>query len=285
MTPAAESTQTSSAGTSPGGWVHFGVAAGVLLVAALAWFAYLPGLLSKRPVLPPEHAQFQEHRLYNFPETLGPYVLDPESESSEPEDGTKDGIHGMDEDTLQNLGTLKHDYNWYYMATYRDTRTRSASRRVRLEVTYYTGLVDAVPHVPERCIVAGGGEILRSECGPISVVAAGLSPPWDKIEVYRTAYQWLDKRTGRTGEAAQYHFFGMNGLPAWRWEWVRWETGKLTKKYCYFAKVQLSPDVRDVASLDASDKCCRDFLTYALPAILKFLPAAADVEKLEASGG
>lgn len=285
MTMTAESVQPSRSGTGPGGWVHFGVAAGVLLVAAGAWFVVLPGLLSKKPVPPPEGTQLDDtHLLRSFPEELGPYVLAPEAEAAEPDAGKKDGIHEMDKDELQTLGTLKHEWNWYYMATYRDTRAPNGAGYVRLDITYFTGLVQAVPHVPERCLVAGGNVLVPADSRQISVVVPGVEPPWDNIQAYRTVYQWTDNRTGRSGKGAQYHFFSSNGLPQWRWETVRLEMGHLFKKYRCFAKIQLAPHGSQVASLADSDDRCRDFLTYALPAILKFLPTAADVEKLEASG-
>ncbi len=267
------------------GWIHFALAAGLFLVAAVVWNIVMRGkYFAKKPVPPPPHAQFEEHRLTNFPDRIGPYVLAGDGELSNKLDGQPDGLLIEREENLETLGTLKDDWNWYYMAVYRDTRAEpnSSGRYIRLDITYYTGLLEAVPHVGERCIVAGGGTIIRNDCKPIAVGLPTLSAAWEKwrdIKVYRTTYE-VRRRADAVTRASQYHIFSMNGEPAYRWETVRWEMGALTLKYCYFAKIQITTRVPE-PDVEKSDAICREFLEYVLPEVLQFFPSTDDVKKME----
>ena len=69
---------------------------------------------------------------------------------------------------LDTLGVMKHKLNWYFAGIFRDVRTRGEAgwkgkHYVRLDVTYYTGLLDAVPHIPDACLGAGGFTIIPDE--------------------------------------------------------------------------------------------------------------------------
>ncbi|MCK4625090.1 MAG: hypothetical protein KAV00_07265 [Phycisphaerae bacterium] len=267
------------------GRIHFALAAGMLLVAAVVWNIVLVGkYFAKKPVPPPANAQFDNHRLVNFPDKIGPYVLLGDGELSKERDGEPDGLFIMRDDDLETLGTMRHDMNWYYMALYRDTRAGpgGAGRFIRLDITYYTGLLEAVPHVGERCIVAGGGTIDYSQCKPVPVNLLPLSSKWDQwqnIKMYRTTYE-IRQKDGVVTRASQYHIFSMNGEPIYDWMKVRWKMGALSLKYCYFAKIQIAtqapePDVKK------SDDICGEFIRHILPEVLQFLASPDDVKKLE----
>ncbi len=271
----------------PGG-THFVVATGMLLVATVAWNIVLAGkYFAKKPVPPPPHAKFEEHRLTNFPARIGPYVLVGAGELSEGEkrqNGQPDGITVLREEDMDTLGMLKDDWNWYYMAVYRDTRAAPGSngRYIRLDITYYTGLLEAVPHVGERCIVAGGGTVIYGQSKPIPVrfpVLPAAWKNWQDIEAYRTTYEVFN-RDGTVARASQYHFFSMNGMPTCHWEKVRWEMGSWSLKYCYFAKVQVAAQMPE-PDVEKSDAVCREFLEYVLPEVLQFFASADDVKKME----
>jgi len=67
------------------GWVHFAVAAGILLVAAISWNGVLWRLkiaLAKLPVPWPDCVQVENYRLTNFPEKIGPYIIVQDGEFS-----------------------------------------------------------------------------------------------------------------------------------------------------------------------------------------------------------
>jgi hypothetical protein len=260
---------------SRAGWMHFAIAAGVLLVATAGWTAAIKGLnlvFAKLPVPPPEAVKTEDHRLLEFPKRLGPYVL----AEGEYADAPKGWLQ-VKEDELGTLGMGGHAFNWYYMALYRDGRS-GAGHHVRLDITYYTGLLDPVPHVPDVCIVAGGGSVLPQESGPLEVSFPSLEPPWDHIRVFRTAYEVNRRDVGST-KSAQYYFFSVNGRPAHDRLAVRGALADLRLKYCYFAKIQTATH-EPVANMAASDAVCQDFLRYALPEVLRYLPSAAEVERL-----
>ena len=274
------------------GWVHFALAAGVLLVAAVGWntaMSWLKWTMAKEPVPPPAAVEVREHRLVNFPREIGPYLLADDGELTTVPDGRPDGLREVRDDILETLGVEAHEMNWYHMAVYRDTRVEGAyntggGQYVQLDITYYTGLLDAVPHVGERCIIAGGGIIVPGASKSMSVSVPSAAPPWDRFDIYRTAYEFSDRRGGPSRRSAQYHVFSMNGRPTERWERVRGELTLPWVKYCYYAKIQWAT-LRPEPDFAKNDAVCRDFISYALPVVLRFLPTTDDIEKLKASGG
>jgi hypothetical protein len=257
------------------GWAHFGIAAAVLLIVAVGWNAAAQMLhiaLIKYPV-PSAKADTQAHQLRNFPKEFGAFK----------EIGA---AQALDEDILDELGTSKHADNWYHMARYQ--HTAGSGRAVQLSVTYYTGLLDAVPHTPDRCLVAAGSTVAPALCGEPVFTLDGVSGDWHQIKTTRTAY------STPYGGGAEYFFFSMNGVPTNSDKAVRENLILPWKKYCYFAKVQmqvLRPVGRDrngetvygpESDLPNSDRLIGEFLTAAMPKLLEFLPSSADVARLEA---
>jgi hypothetical protein len=248
--------------------VHFRIAALVLLVTALSWHTAVDRLgiyLAKKPVAPPAWLRIEKQRLLvDDPAMqemthLGPYVY----------------VHSekLKEDVLESLGTSQHPMNWYFMGTYRDP---VSDEQFRLDVTYYTGLLDAVPHIPDVCVAAGGGRVVYEWCRSLSFAVPTCDAPWDRIDMQRTGY---DKNGA---SLFTYYLFSMNGLPTDDYKTVR---GKLTLpwvKYCFFAKIQATPLATDL-SPDKGDEMVGRFLRHALPKVLALLPSAQDVEKLKQS--
>jgi len=286
--------KSSSSHVRPGrGWFHFALAGGLLLAVGVGWNGIMGALhwtWAKKPVPWPAGVEVEQWRLTSVPEALGPYVLVEDGELSPAPDGQPDGILIFRDDDLKTLGTTANALNWYSSLMYGDTRDGEKSngqkQYVRVDITYYTGLLDAVPHVPDNCLGAAGATIDRGDSGPVDVTVPSAAPPWDAFAVYRTTYVMRDRAT----KTAQYFFFSINGKPTTHWQTVRGQLTLPWVKYCYFAKVQLAvfrlergrllPE-RDLAECDG---VCRDFLKFALPEILRFLPSAKDVERLESSG-
>jgi len=291
MTEVTQSVDSARARGGASGWRHFAVAAAVLLVVGVGWnaIAGIIGIyLAKYPVPPPEVVQTDQHRLVSFPRRIGPYVVAGDGElfvdrrTGVPiRDGQPDGITIFPDDVLETLGTAKHEMNWYYSGIFRDTRLGESGRYLRMDLTYYTGLLDAVPHVPTNCIVAGGGRILRDQSKPVAVSIPAAPEPWRRIAVYRTAYRV--SASAFQGVSAQYHLFSMNGTPTCDRFAVRMRLGLPWVKYAYFAKIQVAP-LRPEATLEQTDRVCLEFIRTVLPEVLKYLPSAADVRRLEASG-
>ncbi len=70
----------------------------------------------------------------------------------------------LDKATLEELGTDKYIDRAY------ERLVDGRPVRVAVHISYYTGLIDAVPHVPDRCFVAGGWSLVggvRNEPWPV----------------------------------------------------------------------------------------------------------------------
>jgi hypothetical protein len=294
-----------------GNWA-FMAAALVLLVAAVGWNSAL-GLLGwtfrKYPV-PAPRAEVSEHRATTFSGRLeaveavvdgervvcGPFVRAKDGEirsQAHPKpDGVPDGIGIFDKHLLEELGVLKSEYNWYYTGIYRHGLAPRLPRRehgliyplasyTRMSITYYTGLLDAVPHVGDQCIAAAGGRVEEARSGKLKVrlTAEDVPEAWREFEVYRTAY--VDKNNVFS---VQYHVFSMNGEPTWDWKKVRGRLILPNMKYCYFAKIQVA-SLAPNQTVEQYDQECIKFLQAALPETLRILPSPEDVERLEKTGG
>ena len=282
------------------GDLHFLAAAAVLVASAVGWRVAVSALgivLQKAPVpWPPGVRVDTDFRLLSLARQFGPYErVEADGECPDPRTGQPVRDHRPDGEILYEphlmdllgIGTgydrTRYDErcsNWYVSRIYRDGRERPGSpyRYWQLDVTYYTGSLDTVPHVPERCLVAGGATV--SSSAKVTFRADGVSADWSGDLVFRrTRYEKLTERTGSLWESVQYYTFSLNGRPESAWEKVR---GTLTLPgipHAYFAKIQFAP--RDsVTDLAETDRRAQDFLSQALPEILRALPTRADVQKL-----
>jgi hypothetical protein len=281
------------------GWIHFAIAAVVLGGSAVAFqfSAYLLGwALQKEPVPWPEGVVVdpESFRMGNFPDSLdnGRYVLAADGELTGKKDGLPDGDMLLTPDDLDALGIgntwdkqriADRQSNWYLIRIYRDeTRPPGDPLRYwRLEVYYYTGARDTVPHVPERCMAESGAMLVGSADMPVSVPAA--SKGWDEgLSVKRALFEMTDKARGTTSRLVQYYVFSLNGKAETDWEKVRFTLVRPTIKYCYFAKIQIAP-MGQVASEELADAAAADFANAFLPMVVRALPSSRDVETLKAA--
>jgi hypothetical protein len=232
-------------------------------------------------------------RVVSFPDRLGPYVLVGDGEIDKTTDGRADGDIVLEEDVLESLkintaldqrrlGARRS--NWYLTRIYRDTRVESSNpfRYWRLEVYYYTGGLDKVPHVPDRCLVAGGATLLSSASGRLAVGVPGISPPWDRLTFNRVGYEMTDRLGLDVKRYVQYYVFSLNGRPEGSWEKVRLGLTKPWVRHCYFAKIQLAP-TSPITDFAQADQAAVDFLNMFLPAVVALWPLPSDVGKLETS--
>jgi len=266
------------------GSVHAGVAIGVLAVAGVAWNVLVYGCTGPAvAVPPPKIAVIREHRLCNFPKSFGDFELYPEAEGNSVPRDKRDGVLEFGEEEIETLGIARSDWNWYYMATYRDKRLPPSQpeRHVCLRITYYTEPYEPVPHVPERAITASAARIDPTRSGPLVMTLPGLPHPWSdalgEIWVQRTAYAWTDRSTGRELRGAMYHFFIVNGRAEHRWEAVCSEMTSRLRRRCCFAKIEVGPAGRGLDDMTAVDAACREFLRQAMPVVVRFLPSRADL--------
>jgi hypothetical protein len=164
----------------------------------------------------------------------------------------------------------------------------SALRRVQAEhpeavmsfnVTYYTGMVDTVAHVPERCMVADGCEPRNPQEVPI---VAGQYPDGSPREI-RVQVATFEDQTGHGRVARNVaYFFHCNGGYTPSSVGVRGKLQNLFERHGYYCKVELmtdepvksearpgsAPQPASQKSLDAM----KDLLAAALPEIERCLP-------------
>jgi len=280
---------------------HFVIASVILATTAVGWSVAIDQLrlvINKQPVPWPDGVVVSEDfRLISLPDTLGPFekvtgdgVLDKNPDGTPRLDGQPDGEEILRKDVMETLGVgtsfdeLRRDRrrsNWYVSRIYRDTRKNSRYLYWQLMVTYYTGGMDRVPHVGERCLVAGGLTVTASERVDFKVPAA--RSPWDtSLPFRRVQYERPGGPDMRDMQHAEYYTFSLNGRPEDSWTSVRRELAKPWRKYCYFAKIQFRPigEVRDVA---VADECAQDFLNYMLPGMLAALPMPSDIDRIIAA--
>lgn len=286
---------------------RFVVVAILLAVTAVAWplVTHALGLVQwKLPVPCPNVTLDDKFRNLSFPKKLGVAdryqmveddgVLFQDPRTHKPiKDGQPDGEVIWDEDTLATAGIgtaadkmylTQGASNWYLSRIYEDTSEKPDSlyRYWHLDVTYYTGSLDTVPHIPEVCLTAGGMTVPPSESfhmDPIAEIAGPQNKAWSgPLEFRRVPYE----NPENSSRFVQYYIFSLNGNPEWSREKVRLLQLDLWKNYAYFAKMQVYP-LHDVGDPTEMDRHARDFIRAALPAVLKDLPTADDLQKLEAA--
>ncbi len=198
----------------------------------------------------------------------------------------------------EELGTTNH-------VTRRYVR-RDGRGALDLHAAYYTGQVDTVPHVPERCFVAGGLEMVRkwgdvplpldrsrwredgdvpadlkgrifeapivNEVGAVSeYVRLPRNPEELRIHVSEFA--------GRDARVMSGYFFIANGGSVPRAEDVRLLAFNLTDTYSFYVKVQVtSPTARTGEELAAEAAALMDEL---LPEIMRCVPDWVEVVRGE----
>ena len=152
-------------------------------------------------------------------------------------------------------------------------------------VTYYTGMVDTVAHVPERCMVADGYEPKDPQ---LVKITAGQYPDGSPREI-QVAFSTFEDQTGhgRVSRNVAYVFHcngGYEPSPVG----VRGKLQNLFERHGYYAKVELMtddparPESRAGADKEQgpqrSIEAMTDILAAALPHIERCLPDWKEVK-------
>ena len=218
----------------------------------------------------------------------------------------------MDAAMVESLGTDKYLTRSYALDG------NPASGVIMLHLAYYTGMIDTVPHIPERCWGAGGmvqlGEpvvvALRvpalaatPEGGPVNAATGERYPmatiidPVTKAsesvalpvrddpasrpdELRMTLTSFQDRRNTRVEQLGGY-FFVANGRSTPSTLGVRALAFDRSDRFAYFCKVQLSAryPVGDTPPADAFRAQAEDFLNQLLPQLMRRLPDWPAVER------
>jgi hypothetical protein len=287
----------------------------LVVVVLVAFGARRYGWVIKKPVPWPDTVVVNEA---NRCETL-PGRFGADYRALEPDDyllfgspqlygsGGREGADNiLTDDVLETLGVrvkqgnaealASRTGNWYGSRIYVDTRPGARFRYWQLDVYYYTGLKDQVPHVPGICLVAGGAENLGEEFLPVTVpdVFGG-----QELMFVATSYDIVRRMDQPSENGVEYFMFIFNGEPVSPGnveQWLSWlglnRSGQLRKvvreglasleTYNYFAKVQLSPLLVGTFAIEDANAAAEEFIQAAMPHIVSLLPSAQVVESLEA---
>lgn len=206
----------------------------------------------------------------------------------------------LDKAVQEVLGTEEYIFRDYVdtrlvpaadLAWFADKSTAERARRlagiqaaapqavVRLAVTYYTGLVDTVPHVPERCYVADGFEPAvppETRAAMLGTTAGGAPRPVE----YRYLQFQDTTGAGRVDREVAY-LFHVNGEYESSHVGVRSRLANLLQRHGYFAKVEvMTTTPRSHAGAGGSGAAAgpgsiaafEDMLAAALPEVERCLP-------------
>jgi len=179
-----------------------------------------------------------------------------------------------------------------YLDRVYERRIGGETEQIALHLTYYTGLIDAVPHVPDRCLVAHGYN-LRS--GPENVPLEIDRSTWIE-EDGRWTTTMRDRVTGRIvdiempqGDFAirtsefnhseqpdrtliSGYFFIANHKVTPTPEGVRRLAFNLSERYAYYCKVQFTASGGRNFDSDRYLSGVRTLLEALLPDLMRCLP-------------
>lgn len=302
-----------------GGWVranrHFLVAASVLALATTAWFIAIQTKLIFPNKLPVPWARFEivengqsrlwkqevgsDSRWLNLAERFGPFrlVKDTDLPAAEMLGGVSGEIIYSD-DVLEALGIsgnltekqlAERKSNWYVSRRYLDERKVQGKTLTGpyalwyLDVTYYTGSVDRVPHTPMACLLAGGRVITGEKEIAVQVAVPDRWKPWWGGQVVFNRVT-SESRRGGANRSVDYYAFCLNGKPESSRYAVRRTLTYPWVRHGYFAKIQFGPRTNaDIDNPEEADKAAQEFIGQFLPEVLKGMPTPDDVEKLKSA--
>ena len=207
----------------------------------------------------------------------------------------------LSKEMAQELGTSNYLSRWYRSTSEAEDTPQS----FQLHLAYYTGGIDTVPHVPERCFVGGGmvqdgntigdlrvnypldppNVIVNNNADPIlmegTVYAARSSQTFSRVnlpvgvENLRMTATPFETAEGQKVWAG--YFFIANGRVVSSADQVRLAAFKLSDDYSYYAKIQfLSFDVQNAQELA---DLAAEVLSDIFPEIMRAMPDWVEVRE------
>jgi hypothetical protein len=205
---------------------------------------------------------------------------------------------------LEELGTRNYLSRVY---TQKSAPQGKKAKSVELHLAYYTGMVDTVPHVPERCMVGGGWSLGgSSEVIPLALDEAGWLEDKDvpsdlagRVFTGRLSNGYSDaggqrvhlpfdpralqlritpfKGPGRDRPMYAGYFFIANGGHKPNADEVRLLAFDLKDDYAYYLKVQVSSS--EVESAAELAQLASSLLGELLPEIMRCVPDWVAVQR------
>jgi exosortase len=252
--------------------VPLGLVSGVLLVAVLSLGGVVQAtqtVLIKQPVP-------MREPLWPLPKQIGTWVMIREDPR-------------LSREELEVLGTEQYVSRLYMDAAKPENSPGSI---IRLHTAYYTGTPDTVPHVPERCFVAGG--LVPIAVGPTTLKLSGpqysqhentwvdasrLNPQGARmptLDIAATAFTYSVGKTDRPeAKSNVIYFFAANGKFLSTPDLVRLQGFDPRDRYSYYCKIEVG--VFGVGDLEQANLCVSGFLSVMLPEVMACLPDWVDV--------
>jgi hypothetical protein len=156
---------------------------------------------------------------------------------------------------------------WEFQAVHPDAVVNCA-------VTYYTGLVDTVAHIPDRCYIADGFQPSSYETPKWDLGIKRLGPNGDQPLPVRFINFEDQTSAGRVTRQVAYFFFA-DGQYESDPIGVRKTLATLTYRHGFYSKIELMTVLKDQ---DKAQQVMCSFLTAALPEIEKCMPDWNTVE-------
>jgi hypothetical protein len=164
-----------------------------------------------------------------------------------------------------------------------EIRSKNPNAVLSFAVTYYTGKVDTVPHVPDRCYVADGFEPSKYDVNRWELGSYATGAP-RSVPVRFIDFEDQTAR-GQQNRCVTY-FFHANGEYEDSPLVVRQKLQSLFERYGYFAKIEVmallpprqaggvmaDKAARHEQDREAAAATMRRFLTAALPPVERLLP-------------
>jgi uncharacterized protein DUF3485 len=156
---------------------------------------------------------------------------------------------------------------------------------IDMGIFYYTGMVDTVAHIPERCYIADGFDIKNSEIQHDQTVGTLPDGSPRKIDFSFLSFEDSSGRNRMPTNVA--YLFHVDGHYDSSSLGVRNSLASLTERYGYYAKVELKTlgtngDVSTVENEQQALASMKDFLAALLPEVERIMP---DWKALHAPGG
>jgi hypothetical protein len=200
---------------------------------------------------------------------------------------------------IEALGTPQYVSRYYVDTAGGDSLGRPANDSVvKLHVAYYTGMPDSVPHVPERCFVAGGLLYRGKQEASVALTGSGYrrDDAGDIVAYSRlagsdvvvpaqtfdaTQFTFASPDAG-DAEANVIYFFVANGRMLATPDQVRLLGFDPRDRHSYYCKVEIG--LFGIADKKLAAEKAAAFLSAAMPEILACLPDWRAVEQSQASG-
>ncbi|MEY3143810.1 MAG: hypothetical protein RLY21_2303 [Planctomycetota bacterium] len=203
----------------------------------------------------------------------------------------------FDETLIEELGTRSYLDRIYAIDG------DPAKGAMHVHVAYYTGTIDAVPHIPERCWAVGGLELTRNSEGvefaidrtkweplvrdgvePNKYMTLAVTDPItadiERVvmplgDIVATTIEFQSPRNPEQRRVGGY-FFIANGRSVATSYGVRQAAFNLSDRYAYYCKIQLSKDgkVEDPSGslLEPFTRDSAELLSELIPQVMRCLP-------------